>query len=146
MDIFNEIFLLHLFATFAMTGVIWLVHLLTYPTMRLIPSEVYAQYHQFHTARIGFVVVPLMLLEMATAFLLCLFEQTRMIFIANLILLILIWMNTFLHSVPAHNKLVHSKDPKALDNLINLNIIRTVLWTLRSMVFLGALIYGIISF
>lgn len=138
----NQILIIHLFCTFAMTGVIWIVHLLTYPSMRLIPEAIYPQYHQFHTARIGLIVVPLMMIELLSALLLCIYSAHNPLFYFNLFLLALIWFNTFFHSVPAHQKLVQSKHPDYLERLIKLNIIRTLLWSARSIIFIGLLING----
>lgn len=146
MDSLQFILIAHLFSTFAMTGVIWLVHLLTYPAMRLIEHKSYASYHQFHTSRIGLVVIPLMLLEMMTSVALLILETSKIFFIFNFLGLLLIWFNTFFHSVPAHQKLINQKNEQALEHLIKMNLIRTLVWTARSIALMGGLVYGTISF
>lgn len=145
MDFYQQILIVHLFTTFAMTGIIWLVHLLTYPTMRLVGDKGYDKYHQFHTSRIGIVVAPLMVLEIFSGAVLFLRDPSMIFYLVNLIGLFVIWINTFFHSVPAHQKLTHHKDAKALEHLIKMNLIRTLVWTARSIALMGGLIYGTIS-
>ena len=54
------------------------------------------------------------------------------IFLVNLILVLLIWLSTFLIQVPLHNALSKEKNKEKLSKLIFSNWIRTILWTARS--------------
>ncbi len=47
-------------------------------------------------------------------------------------LVLLIWISTFLLSVPNHAKLAKGKDDTHINRLINTNWIRTVLWTVKA--------------
>jgi hypothetical protein len=135
------IFHLQLFAAFAMTGLIWFVQVVHYPLFH--QSSRSPDFFRSHADRTGFVVVPLMLVEMATAVVLlfpCAGELPRPLALANFILLALSWFATAVFSVPCHRRLVdRAYDPDTVDRLVHTNWIRTVLWTIRSILLLGAL-------
>jgi hypothetical protein len=117
------------------TGLIWTIQLVHYPSMKFIPEEKFTAYHNFHTQRISILAMPIMLIELFTS--LGLFYQNgssyNHIFTINLILVILIWISTFLIQVPMHNTLSSAKNARVLNNLILSNWIRTILWTARSL-------------
>ena len=52
--------------------------------------------------------------------------------ISPIILVLLIWLSTFLIQVPLHNALSKEKNTEKLSKLIFSNWIRTILWTSRS--------------
>ena len=79
--------------------------------------------------------MPLMFTEMVTSIML--FYQnfsnaSHIIFFSNLIMVVLIWLSTFLIQVPLHNALSKEKNTEKLSKLICTNWIRTILWTSRS--------------
>jgi hypothetical protein len=117
------------------TGLIWTIQLVHYPSMKFIPEEKFTAYHNFHSQRISILAIPIMLIELFTS--LGLFYQNgssyNHIFTINLILVILIWISTFLIQVPMHNTLSSAKNARVLNNLILSNWIRTILWTARSL-------------
>jgi hypothetical protein len=123
------------------TGLIWTIQLVHYPSMKFIPEEKFTAYHNFHTQRISILAMPIMLIELFTS--LGLFYQNgssyNHIFTINLILVILIWISTFLIQVPMHNTLSSAKNTRVLNNLILSNWIRTILWTARSLLMVSYL-------
>jgi hypothetical protein len=123
------------------TGLIWTIQLVHYPSMKFIPEEKFTAYHNFHTQRISILAMPIMLIELFTS--LGLFYQNgssyNHIFTINLILVILIWISTFLIQVPMHNTLSSAKNARVLNNLILSNWIRTILWTARSLLMVSYL-------
>jgi hypothetical protein len=123
------------------TGLIWTIQLVHYPSMKFIPEEKFTAYHNFHTQRISILAMPIMLIELFTS--LGLFYQNgssyNHIFTINLILVILIWISTFLIQVPMHNTLSSAKNSRVLNNLILSNWIRTILWTARSLLMVSYL-------
>ena len=126
---------LHLFSTLLMTGVIWFVQLVHYPSFRFVAPEKGREAAQFHQKKTGLLVVPLMLVEMGTAILLMLSSwvtQYGNFLMVNLVLLFFIWGATFLKIVPIHRKLAEGLDVKAISSLVSLNWVRTILWTLRA--------------
>ena len=129
------IFLLNLVLAFIAVGLIWTIQLVHYPSMRFIPKERFVEYHNFHSIRISFLALPLMLTELITS--LVLFYQNynnaiQTIFLINLVIVVLIWLSTFLIQVPLHNALSKEKQSEKLSKLICTNWIRTILWTARS--------------
>jgi len=129
----------HLLATAAMVGVIWLVQLAHYPSFRYIDPAQFTRFEKFHCASISFVVMPLMLLELATAALLYSSGERTMAFLASLILLALIWVSTFAVQVPLHQKLEMGYDLPSINRLITTNWIRTICWSGRFLLLLESI-------
>ena len=131
----NQTAELQRFATYGMTGVIWIVQLVHYPSFGYVAADRFAAFSQFHRASIGLVVMPLMLLEAITAVLLLTRSgpgTPRPAFLLNVILLVLIWGITFFISVPLHEKLAHGFDAQSIHRLTQTNWLRTALWSVRS--------------
>ncbi len=134
----SYIFLAHLFATVFMAGLIWMVQIVHYPLMDGVGEAFFLDYEARHTQTITWIVLPVMMLEIATGGALVLFPNdipTTPLWIAFTMLL-LIWLSTFALQVPLHNKLSQSFDAIAHRQLVQTNWIRTILWTLRSGVLL----------
>ena len=127
------ILLIQILATAMMTGIIWFVQIVHYPLFTKIPKEGFTRYEQAHTVRTGWVVAPLMVLELGTALLLLFYRplSTSPIYLAALGCLILIWLSTFLVQVPLHGVLEKQSDHRAMLLLDRTNWIRTILWSLR---------------
>ena len=129
------IFLLNLLLSFIAVGLIWTIQLVHYPSMRYISKDQFSEYHNFHSIRISILAMPLMLAELITSIMLWyqnLNNAIQTIFLVNLILVLLIWLSTFLIQVPLHNVLSKEKNTDKLSKLIFSNWIRTILWTSRS--------------
>ncbi len=129
------LFLLQLFATVFMTGVIWVIQVVHYPLFALVGPENYTQYQHEHERRITWIVGPVMLLELATAVLLVAYPPARMsrsLFIVNLSLLVLIWLSTAFLQVPQHQRLEAGFDAAVHAALVASNWFRTVGWSVRS--------------
>ena len=134
-----SILLIQTLATAMMTGIIWFVQIVHYPLFTQIPKEGFTRYEQSHTVRTGWVVAPLMLLELGTALLLLFYRPeghpiplcTSPLYMTALGCLILIWLSTFLLQVPLHGVLEKQPDHRSMLLLERTNWIRTILWTLR---------------
>ena len=107
---FFLIFLIQILATAMMTGIIWFVQIVHYPLFVKIPGKGFTAYERSHTVRTGWVVAPLMLVELGGAVTLLLFPRLidcsglplvgDPLYLAALGCLILIWASTFLLQVP----------------------------------------------
>ena len=137
----KTVLVVHAGCVFAMTGILWLVQLLVYPTMAIVAGPNYSEYQAFHVTRITPVVGPTMLLELATAVALVLpgtvgveraswwspafawgcLAATGAVFVA-----------TALWSVPRHNILAHGIDAAAHQALVSSNLVRTLVWSAHS--------------
>ncbi len=121
-----------------MSGVIWVIQLVHYPLMDMADKETYPTFQQRHMKRISFVVMPPMIVELAsTIFLLVRASED----ISSLVwgsagLLLIVWLSTFLLQVPQHDKLTKEFDPTCHQRLVMTNWIRTLAWSLRSIVLL----------
>jgi hypothetical protein len=131
----NTILLIHLFACFAMTGIIWLVQVLIYPFFKIVGQAEFKILHDFQMKKISLIVAPLMLLELMTALWLLIDYSpplTRPILYLNLISVLFLWGTTILKNIPSHHKL-NFDSAKSKDILIFMNWPRTIVWTLRSL-------------
>lgn len=129
-------------STFALTGLIWTIQLVHYPAFRYIAEPKFIEFEAFHQRQISWVVVPLMLVELATAVVLFAWRPASLplnFAIAGMVIVLAIWACTFAVQVPLHNRLTQGYNLAAIDALVHTNWIRTVLWSLRAALLLWAL-------
>ena len=120
-------------ATFGMTGIILLVQLVQYPGFRHVGAAEFEAFHRHHCRAIGWVVGPLMVLELLTALLLAVAGEPARFWRAMFGLLLVIWISTALWQGPLHGRLSREGPrPDLLRDLVHGNWLRTVLWTARS--------------
>ncbi|WP_375417303.1 hypothetical protein [uncultured Hymenobacter sp.] len=120
-----------------LTGLIWTIQLVHYPSFGLVGKAEFIRFHAAHTARMGYLVAPLMVLELGLS--LWLAGAARHSALAGpaawaLALVGLIWAVTFFISVPFHNRLAAGFDYIAIDGLTRTNWLRTLAWTTRLLV------------
>ena len=133
------LFLVHTFATLAMTGVIWFVQLVHYPLFEKVGSAHFVAYERAHMHRTGILVMPLMLGELITGILLCFsgvqgtFQYLLWI---GLGLIGINWLITFLLFVPMHRSLSQQFSLPICRRLVYLNWLRTATWSFRSVIVL----------
>lgn len=129
-----SLLILHFCSCFAMTGLIWLVQLVHYPSFLYIDKNQFKKFENFHARSITFIVFPLMLCELVTAFFLTIDPLYKMI---NIIGVITLWLLTLIISMPRHHKLSRDGyDPNIIRSLVLTNWPRTIIWSLRSLLFI----------
>lgn len=121
--------------TWILVGIMWFSQVVHYPLYKKI-KEGFVEYERGHIKRSAFLLGPLMVIEAVTAFMLI--RETpngplTTLAGINLILLILIWLSTFLFQVSFHQKLSIRFSPRILRNLITSNWVRTTLWTIKGL-------------
>ena len=122
---------LRLAACAAMTGILWIVQLIVYPSFASVPPPEWRRHHQRHTTRISWLVAPLMMAELALAGEWA-WRDHGWIALANLAGVLAAWLLTFLVSVPLHGQLERGyNDPALTGRLVRTNWPRTILWTAR---------------
>lgn len=128
------LFLANYASALFMTGLIWCIQVVHYPLFEKVGKEMFSEYHNLHSMRITYIVLPVMLAEILTGFLLLGdTEYLSPILSMTLFGMILgIWASTFFLQVPYHGKLSGGMNPEDIHALVNTNWIRTILWTLRS--------------
>lgn len=124
---------LHLVCCFYLTGVIWVIQLTHYPAFSFIAEKDFVKFHARHTAVMGGIVGPVMIVELLTALILS--HQYSAIWLCNLGGVVIIWLSTFLLSVPSHSKLSRGQDQVEIKRLVRSNWLRTSIWTVRSALF-----------
>jgi hypothetical protein len=135
-------FMLHFGLTLFMTGVIWIVQLVHYPSFRYISAQSFAEFSAFHQQMITWVVGPAMVFELITGIYLLTTPLLSPLVVINLLLILAIWASTFFLSVPIHGKLTHAYDLPLIESLVLTNWPRTLLWSVRAMglIYIGGLV------
>lgn len=126
-------------ATLMMTGLIWFVQIVHYPLFGQVGKPGFALYEASHSSLTTVVVMPLMLIELLTALLLVMQKPAKgpvFWLMAGLALVGVIWLTTFFLSVPQHSILSRGFDEQAHRTLVLTNWIRTVAWSVRSLIVL----------
>ena len=128
----NFVLLGHLIFTSIMTGVIWVIQIVHYPSFHFIEKELYTAFQKFHMNKISIIVIPIMLAELITGMMLFLYKSSKSPFlIISFVILVLIWLITGVFFSKAHNELMTGYQELVVNQLVVMNWIRTLLWTLR---------------
>jgi hypothetical protein len=132
----SHLLLLNFAAAAYLTGVIWVVQLVTYPALTLVGQDEFARYHAAHTRGMGWVVGAPMVAELALAGWLAWAAYPSWgigLALGQLLLVLVVWAVTFFVAVPFHNRLeAGGYNYIALDGLVRTNWLRTLAWTARA--------------
>lgn len=134
------LFFLNVISAFLLTGVIWTIQIVHYPSFHYIDKLSFTNFHNFHERRISIIVMPLMLIELITSIALYIHNMWSIIFALNLLIVGLIWCSTFFVQVPIHSILSAKKDKNLIEKLVNTNWIRTFLWSIRMLLIIDEII------
>lgn len=130
------ILIIHAAATWGMAGVIWFIQVVHYPAYRDCGAVEFAAFQARSTARTGFIVGPLMFVELGSAAWL-LWRPPGGVTVASLwlgaALIAICWASTLLVQVPLHLRLTARHDPAAITRLLRTNWVRTIAWSLRAL-------------
>lgn len=127
--------ILHVAATWALLGVIWIVQLVQYPAFARVGPAEFRAYHEAHCNRIHWIVAPLMGVELLTGIALVVDPPAGVsgaILGAGLALIALNWALTGLVSVPLHGRLGAGLRSGAQERLVATNWLRTAAWSARA--------------
>ena len=132
---------LQILSCYFMTGVIWIIQLVHYPSFKYIEFKQFLNFQNFHTQTITFIVGPMMVLEIFSAFYLLIAFEFSAFWVIHSALLIGIWLCTAFLSVPIHTLLAQphiSVDERLqmVKLLVKTNWPRTLLWTIRTLLFI----------
>lgn len=144
----SQLLLLNFTLAAYLTGVIWVVQLVTYPALMLVGKPEFGRYHAAHTRGMGWVVGAPMVLELGLAAWLAWVAYPSWgagRALGQLALVGLVWLATFFIAVPFHNRLAaEGYNYVALDGLVRTNWLRTLAWTART-VLLGGLLWTLLA-
>ena len=130
------------FFTFMLTGVIWCLQAFVYPALSWIDIDRFQEFEKKYEKRMVWIKTPLMSLECLFAILLLRVAPSGAFNVISFILfgiLLLIWLSTFCFQMPEHAALLKEFNEKRLKKLIFTNWIRTIGWTLRSLLLMWLL-------
>ncbi len=131
--IIHNLLLLQLVATAMMTGILWLVQRVQYPLFLGLNEGHFSKWHDLHSARITWIVAPLMVLELAVSLAFIFLNKINLwqnIFV--FFMTCTIWAITFFISVPKHEKLAQKGfDQAVILSLIRTNWGRTLVYTIK---------------
>ena len=114
--------IINLVVSWSAVILIWLVQLVHYPTFRYIDRDQFLDFHQHHTRSITIIVMPLMLIELGLSIYWIWQSEFGMIAVMALILVIGVWLSTFLVQIPLHHSLSKGKDLIVIDKLVYSNL------------------------
>lgn len=125
----------NLLITGYLTGLIWTIQVVHYPSFAKFSPADFLAFHHFHTSRITLIVALPMVLELALAGLLLMNKPDALLgFWPNVLLfglVLVLWASTFLWAIPLHNRLEQGFDAGIIEQLVGMNWIRTLAWSLR---------------
>ena len=137
------IILIHVWATLLITGVIWFLQIVHYPLLQHVTRDGFSHYVYKHSQRAGCVIAPLMFLETLTAVLLLWWAPAEIppevVWLGLGLIVVILAVTTFLQ-VPQLEKLTYGFKEEAFSALVRNHWLRTVVWTLRSLLVLWILI------
>lgn len=123
------ILLVHAAVAWSLTGLIWTVQVAHYPSFADVGAEHFRSFHASYTRRIGLVVGPSMLVELACALWLVAAPPVGVeasLAWLGLALVVVTWASTAFLQVPAHRVLAAGFDATAHRRLVATNWIRTI--------------------
>lgn len=125
-----SISILRLLVDFGLLVLIWVVQLIVYPSFLFYNKENLITWHRKYTPLVGYIVAPLMVLQLS----LSIYQISNAVTLNNIISVMMIstiWIITFLQFVPIHNNISNgSTSEKMLLSLVKKNWLRTFLWSL----------------
>lgn len=132
-------------STWYLVGLIWMVQMVHYPLFRMADRERFPEFAARHSTLITWIVMPPMLLELASAILLVWGDKFPTWWAwAGLALVALIWISTFALQVPQHRRLGQGFDSRAHRILVVTNWVRTIAWTARGLLVLWPLVHTVL--
>ena len=142
-----KILFLNLVSTLFMTGVIWFVQITHYPLFIFVSKDCFSKFSILHSKYSSFVVIIPMLIELFSSLLLLKWSPqfiSYYYFLIGFILVLIIWLSTFILQIPAHRSFLNGYDQKKINYLVKTNWIRTLAWSFRT-VLMTFLIYNYVQ-
>ena len=121
--------LTYLMISWGLVVLIWIIQLVHYPSFHYIDPNKFSDFHQHHSKSITIIVMPLMLAELIIGFLQAYRSGFTSIEVIALIMIVGVWLSTFLIQIPLHNQMSIQNNSILVTKLVNTNWIRTLLWT-----------------
>ena len=114
---------------FALLVLILLVQLIIYPTFLVIHEERFPSWHDSYCRLIGFIVSPLMSLQLVDSAIM-IYRNLHLMTVLKFLIVILTWFLTFYVFVPLHKQLRLGWNFHLIYKLVQCNWLRTLTWGL----------------
>ncbi len=125
-----SIAILRLLLDFGLVVLIWIIQRIVYPGFLYYSAENLVKWHKEYTSRFSAIVMPLMLGQLGIS-IYQLISQTNLFTVISFVIILLIWIATFLQFVPIHATISKGRaNETMLKALVHKNWLRTFLWTL----------------
>ena len=131
----DNFFLIQIISNSILIGVLLITQIISYPSLYSIDKTYFEKYHKNYVNSISYVVIPLMLIELFSLLYLT-FYVSDLFMIKSLLILITIWLFTFICIVPLHNSLSKKRSDDTIIRLVNYNWLRTILWSIKLIIIL----------
>jgi hypothetical protein len=136
--------LIQIFSCFCLTGLIWVIQVVHYPSFVYVERSRFIEFERFHERRMTWIVGALMPAELISAGVLAWVDQSLLLWI-GFALLVLIWGATAFLSVPCHRELESGFSERAWRRLVATNWLRTIGWSIRSLLLIDILLQQFLS-
>lgn len=114
---------------FGLVVLIWIVQRIVYPSFLYYNPTTLLAWHKKYRSRFGYLVIPLMVGQLGLSVYHAI-TLTTLYTLVDLVLILLLWLSTFLQFVPIHTTIAKGRvNEKLLVTLVRKNWIRTLLWT-----------------
>ena len=114
---------------FGLVVLIWVVQLIIYPRFQKYSTEELLSWHGPYSRRISIIVIPLMLAQLLQ-YTIYVLEETNIYSVSAAILILAVWLLTFLYFVPAHQRISRGETGRVVKQLTTVNWWRTIIWSL----------------
>jgi len=122
--------LFSLLTDFGLVILIWMTQLVVYPGFTYFSPDDLVAWHQKYTTQISIIVMPLMLAQVLLH-VLGIYQNFTIWKTISILIIILMWVNTFLYAVPLHNKIAQNEAViESAKALVKVNWFRTIGWSL----------------
>lgn len=147
----RTLLVIHLTATLFMVGLIWTIHYVHYPLFANVGQSTYASFQAAHVERIGKLLFVPWLTEgitligvLALAFLGG-HKALRVPSVINGVAMSVVLVISGFWSAPTHAKLADGFDNSLHDQLMTVNLIRTLAWTVCGACAVWSVLFGSMS-
>ncbi len=122
--------IIRLLLDFGLVVLIWMIQRIVYPSFLHYSAENLVIWHKEYTSRFSVIVIPLMFGQLGISIYQAIL-LTNLYTVVNLVIVILLWVSTFLQFVPIHSGISKGLiSKKKLNSLVSKNWLRTFLWSL----------------
>ena len=122
--------IIQLLLDFGLVVLIWIIQLIVYPSFLYYRNENLVAWHREYTSRFSFIVIPLMFGQLGIS-IYQVSTYANVYTALGLVIILLIWISTFLQFVPIHTNISKGiASEKMLNSLVTKNWLRTSLWSL----------------